>query len=354
MRSYLFSKINTLRDFYFLSILSILMILISSSIFLVSDYFNFKLNSERVLKEQNERIRNRLLESLEQTRYTSERIGRQILIKHSNTSKSDPLDYKFIDSLLIGYRDSNNDINSWSTFSWADKNYNLVVSSNVGVIKESIDMSHRDYIPLTKKYPYQMHLGKPVIGVISKLWSIPAGYGITDQRGNYLGAVITGIVIDGLRDRILNSVSDYGIAFAIVDAKGEVLTGSEGFDSNKTKKFIHKLKKQIDKKSFEYANGLYQAVSGYPYGVVTFYKNNVLQESAETRLIIYIILASLIVAFVAFVFFIFYQNLIAPVFELSELAAKVSRGEKLSHPVPNFKITQINSLAKIIRDADRK
>ena len=42
-------------------------------------------------------------------------------------------------------------------------------------------------------------LGKPVVGVISKLCSIPAGYEIIGQRGNYLGAVITGIVIDGFK-----------------------------------------------------------------------------------------------------------------------------------------------------------
>ena len=55
-----------------------------------------------------------------------------------------------------------------------------------------------------------------------------------------------------------------------------------------------------------------------------------------------------------FAFFIFYKNLLAPIFELSALAKKVSRGENLLHEIPTFEISAINELAKAIRIAAKK
>jgi len=348
MKKFLFRRFDAIHDFYLLGILATIMILICSITFLISDYFSFRSEVESAVKEQNDRARNQFSESLVHTKYITESIGKQILI-HSASHRN--LDYNFIDSLLVGYRNLSNELISWSTFSWSDKDYNLVVSSNIGIMKEPIDMSKRDYMPLTKQYPYQVHMGKPVIGVVSKLWSIPAGYGVVDQRGKYLGSVVTGIVVDGLRNRISSSMNDINVAFAIVDRKGEVLAKSDGFDLDKAKKFLNRLKPEVGQKIFQYGDGFYQKIDDYPYGIVTFYRSDAIKQRAAIRLFLYMICASVIVFMISFAFLIVYRNLIAPVFQLSAMAAKISRGEKLPHPVPEYAISEINELAKIVRSA---
>ncbi len=351
MKKFFPKKIDAVTEFYWICIVSIPIILVCSIIFLVSDYVRTRADVEGAIKNQNDRARSQFAESLAYTKYVTEIIGRQVLVNYAS-SKS--LDHQFIDNVLIGYRKATNDLILWSTFSWADKNHKLVVSSNVGVMKEAIDMSHRDYIPLTSAYPNIVHIGKPVIGVVSKLWSIPAGYGVVDQKGEYLGAVITGVVIDGLKDRIANALNDSKVAFAIIDPKGEILTRSKDFDLEKSKKFIKKLSAEIGKKTLQYGNGFYQKIDGYPYGIATFYTASAIETSTVIRLCIYIILVSLISLFACFYFFIFYKKLLMPILELSALATKISCGEKLYHKIPTFEIYEINELAKAVKAAAKK
>lgn len=289
MENYSPSRLSTLRFFYLLSIISTLMILICSITLISSDYLNFRSEVEGAVKEQNNRARTRFSETLIHTQYITESIANQILI-HQSGRKS--FDCDFVNSLLIGYRNSVNERISWSTFSWTDKDQNLTVSSNVGIMKTPIDMSKRDYMYLTKSYPRQAHLGKPVFGAVSNLWSIPVGYGLTNQRGQYLGAVITGIVIDGLSRHISESINDPNIAFAILDKNGEMLAKSEGFDLKKTHKFFKKLKASSGSESFQYGDGFYQKLDDYPYGLVTFYRYGVLHKESSIRLVLYVILTS--------------------------------------------------------------
>lgn len=344
---------NSLQSFYWICTLAILMILLCSIIFLTSDYLGFRSHVETSLKDQNDRAKSKFTESILYTAHITEDIGHQI------QSARKTLNYELIRKLLAkkffsNYQDLDENLASWSTFSWADKNHKLVISSSIGIIKEPIDISHRDYIPLTEKYPHHIHTGKPVIGAISKLRSIPAGYGLIDQDGKYLGAVVTGIVIDGLKYRLVNTITDPNITFAIIDENGEILTKSDDFDLKKSKKFIKKLRAKIDQKAFKYGNGFYQKIDNYPYGIVTFYKNSIIEENVKIRFALYVILVSLILLFVSSAFFIFYKNLLAPIFELSALAKKVSRGENLLHEIPTFEISAINELAKAIRIAAKK
>jgi hypothetical protein len=346
-------NLNSLQSFYWICTLTILMILLCSIIFLTSDYLSFKSDVETSLKNQNDRAKNKFAESVLYTTRITEGIGQQIQSAHKT------LNYELIRKLLAkkffsNYQYLDENLASWSTFSWADKNHKLVISSSIGIIKEPIDMSHRDYIPLTAKYPHHIHTGKPVIGAVSKLWAIPAGYGLVDQSGKYLGAVVTGVVIDGLKYRIANTITDPNIAFAIIDENGEILTKSDDFDLKKSKKFIKKLRATIDQKTVKYGNGFYQKIDGYHYGIATFYKNSIAERSAKIRFAIYVILVSVILLFVSGAFFIFYKNLLAPIFELSALAQKVSHGENLFHDIPKFEIPAIDELAKMIRIAAKK
>jgi hypothetical protein len=348
--NYFFRKLGSLKLFYSLSLLVTLVVFIYAITFAALDYYNFRQEVDSAIKEQNIRAKNRFLEMFVHTKYIAESISRQILIKHSGQKE---IDYEFINSLLIGYRNSVNELISWSAFSWADKNSNVVVSSSVGILKTPISLKNRDYIPLTISYPNHIHLGKPVISAVSRFWSIPAGYGVVDQRGNYLGAVVTGMILDGVAQNIDESITDRNVTFAVVDAKGEILAKSLHFNLKKSKKFFEKLKAHPSAKSFRYKDGYYQKVDDYPYGVVTFYRHGLLKDKL-TSVSIHMFFIAIVLFVIHLIFAFFYKKLLLPMFQLSEMATKVLQGEKLEHKVPKFEIEEVEDFAKAIRSANKR
>ncbi len=348
--SYFFKRLGSLKLFYSISLLVTFVVFIYSVIFVALDYYNFRQEVDLAVREQNIRAKNGFLEMFVHTKYIAESISRQILIKHSGQKK---IDYNFINSLLIGYRNSVNELISWSAFSWADKNFNIAVSSSVGIIKNPVSIKDRDYISLTVLYPHHIHLGTPVMSAVSNVWSIPVGYGVMDQRGNYLGAVVTGMVLDGIGKRLDESITDQNVTFAILDSSGKIVAKSLNFDSRKTEKFFSKLKLNPTIKSLRYKNGYYQKIDDYPYGVVTFYRYGVLNNKLM-RISIHMLFAAFVLFAIHLIFAFFYKKLLLPMIQLSEMAIKVLQGEKLQKEVQKFEIEEVENFAKAIRSAEKR
>jgi hypothetical protein len=344
MKVFNFRNIDNIRTFYLVVLPTLLMVLLCSVFFLIVNCFVVKSDIQEVLSEQNSRARFALMDSLNYTKFVTASIGKQISINYSSRKK---FDYDFVANLLAAYRDSSNQIIAWSTFSWADKNYNLLVSSNIGVVKKNTSVAERDYIGLTQRYPGQIHFGKPVIGIISKAWSIPAGYGVVDRRQEYLGAVITGVILEGLRNRIATSVNNPAVVFALVDKYGKVLTKSQAFDLNVAKDFLPKISTLQNVESFAEGNFFYQKLDEYPYGIITFYNDDALGWNSE-YMNYYLMIMPLFTLIVILIFQFIYRDFISPIAQISSAAERVVRGEKLIEKMPHFKIREIRHIAKMV------
>lgn len=153
----------------------------------------------------------------------------EFLMKNINDQiKSDPENLEHINDILSKYKIITNDGNvmSWTIFSWADKNSRIVVDAVYGVMQTPYDLSTRDYIPLTKKYPNRLILGEPVIGSTSKRWMIPGGVGVTDKNGNYVGTLTIGFDLNTVAEEVENSLKDENIKFYIFDKNKKMLIDS--------------------------------------------------------------------------------------------------------------------------------
>ena len=349
-KKYLTRNINSLRDFYWLAIPAIIMIFLCLIMFLVSDYLSFRSDVESLIKEQNNRIRSRFVESILHTKYATENIGKQILINyHQKRKKSD---HNFIENLLLGYRHSDNKLISWSTFSWADKDYNLVVSSNQGIMKDPIDVSYRDYALMARQHPKKVHIGRPEMSVVSQSWAIPVGYGVTDRSGEYLGLVISGIVIDGLKKRIEDMIRGENISFVIIDKFGKVITKSDKFDLVKNYKFFKKIRNNPDKYSLLDGDIFYKKINNYPYSVITIYNDNGFGGNKSLRISLYLVIISITSLLVALLFSAIYQNFILPIAYLSHAIERLNKGKKLGR-LPRFKIYEVDRIVKFLKEIDK-
>jgi HAMP domain-containing protein len=345
IRAILLGKFSSIRDFYFFSAILGLAIVLTSCIFLLNDYLSFKSDVATSVKEQNHRIKRKLIDSILYTKYTMRYIGRQIANHDAQNN------YKFINDLFVGYRVPELELISWSAFTWVNKSHKMVISSNFGIIKNPPDLSTRDYIPLTIQNPENIFIGRPVIGAISGLPLIPMGYGVVDRNRKYLGTVTTGILIDGLKSQITDLITNRNISFALVTAKGEEVIKSDDLNSDDGKefftKFLDKVNAKTDEKSFAYKHGYYQKLGDYPYGIITIYNHKFLASTTESRFIIYLIMIFSIISFAGLVFYTFHENLIAPISRLSAVAQQIYYGEP-KQKIPEFKIAEINDLAKTL------
>lgn len=339
-----FRNIDNIRTFYLIVLPTLLMVFLCSVFFLIVNCLSTKSDIREMLSEQNSRARFALLDSLNYTKFITASIGKQISINYASHKK---FDYNFIANLLAGYRDSSNQMISWSTFSWADKRHNLLVSSNIGIVKKTVSVAERDYIALTQQYPGQIHFGKPVIGVISKAWSIPAGYGVVDQRQEYLGAVITGVILEGLRNRIATAMNNPAVVFAVVDKYGKVLAKSQAFDLNAAKDFLPKIANLHVLDNLAEGNFFYQNLNEYPYGIVTFYNPGAAGWSFK-YMNYYLMILPLFTLIMLLIFHLIYRDFIAPIAQISSAAERIVRGEEMIEKMPHFKIREMRHIAKMV------
>jgi signal transduction histidine kinase len=106
---------------------------------------------------------------------------------------------------------------SWSTIGWANAQHLVTLDSQLNKLAEPIDLTRRDYMPLTRELPNQLHLGRPNIGSVSKRWILPAGMGVIDKNGHYLGAMIIGFDIASLTKHLELLLKDKTIHYALLE-----------------------------------------------------------------------------------------------------------------------------------------
>lgn len=84
-------------------------------------------------------------------------------------------------------KNRNSQLLSWSSSDFVAPNNLQLVNSKIGIRKDPPNMSERQYCTRSKEKPWSLQVSFPVFGNPSESWVIPAGTGITDDKGKYLG-----------------------------------------------------------------------------------------------------------------------------------------------------------------------
>src|SRR5690606_6659557 len=93
-----------------------------------------------------------------------------------------------------------------NVLTWTDTEQRVLVSSNRGVLDRPIDVSDRDYVKLSLKEPWVIHIGRPIFGRTSEKWVIPVALGIADYTGRYVGAIALSLDIPALSRELSRSI----------------------------------------------------------------------------------------------------------------------------------------------------
>jgi len=240
---------------------------------------------------------------------------------------------------------------SISMFSWVEKNKHLSVNSEFGVLEQAIDLSKRDYIPLTIAEPSKANLGSPIIGAVSKQYIIPFGYGIVNQHNIYQGTIVAGINLNKIHNKINQKNYSPNSSIQILFNKSiNILSGLpesrtqtlSKIDFNNTDiQFLQESSLFSSQKAIIYKN-----IANSRYGILITVddlnnKQNFLQQN-------YIIGITTILSIFIFLIFFFKRTFIDPITDLSKIIKRISEGET-NVDIPTSSIKEINQLSNAIK-----
>ena len=272
-------------------------------------------------------------------------VGKQI-------AKNGGQDLYFIENLIRNtdteYKSSH--LFSWSRFDWVAPNNLQLVNRMTGIAVTPPDMSIREYTWKSPKSPWTLQVSRPAIGNPSKLWVIPAGVGITNRHGKYIGALVVGFNIAELTARIDQAVPGNTTSFLVLDNNYRIVTHSADIDIAKDSDYYHDLLKdknlftahdQDFLEPFEDNGTLYyhyQKMGDYPYVILTGINKKILNHELYSLLFPRITEFLFVGIFGLVLLYFFRRKIINPITTLSDAASHISKGNT------SIKITNQNSL----------
>lgn len=322
------------RDFTLLS-LFILFILIFVSVWVT--YQTHIDNGDKIIKQlENEslRIDRALIVEIENASYILESVGRQIASKKE-------LKLEDINALFQTFDRREYAKNSF--FSWGNDNQMLVDSSVTGVLEHPIDISDRDYIKRAVIKPWELHIGRPIEGRISKRWVLPLSLGVTNKQGVYLGVLILSLDISNLTREISKVIKEQGINFAITNLSLTLFTQESKDDNFFSQHFNLKDLAGIDFDSAPtgvYSRpsiwdssaiySYYERSSEYPYIVFLGYDAKYNTQAIRATLLPRLFQLCVIAGFLLFVLWTVRRRIIEPVVAITNQVHRISRGERVT------------------------
>jgi two-component system sensor histidine kinase ChiS len=208
-----------------------------------------------------------------------------------------------------GY-DSIKDMLSAGMFYWVDSK-NRLIASSAGPINP-IDLSSRDYLENTKKDPWKIYSGTPVVGALSGQYVIPAGVGLVNNNGDYVGTSLVSFKLHNLVEKFKRMTDFYKTDFAIMDKNNKVILESESGLFSEDMSLMSDLRfsdnalreELVSNFSPFRGDGSYiivRKVEKYPYKILIGYQNYVITRELLTEIVPYLIELLMITAFFAMV-----------------------------------------------------
>lgn len=249
---------------------------------------------------------------------------------------------------------------SWAMFDWSTPDYKMVASTAWGMIKEPIDISHRNYAQKAFSDPWKLHFDKPDVGISSGQWIIPAGMGVTSINGKPLGIISMGFNIHKLSlntAKIAQSTHVDYIIFdkdydVIIDSKNNTKTLNEHKESllsvkeSITESGLGKLQENLEINDAIFTH--YQSLDGYPYIVLVGYDKSLVYQELKEHVLPLFIIYGLIGAIVLALFTVMRNNVLTLSKQIQD--KENYKNVKLARPL----FPSLNDMVRVALDIMKK
>jgi signal transduction histidine kinase len=342
------------RDFVLLSLV-IVVFLGAVSVWVA--YRTYEDHSQNVishLESESLRIDRALIVEIENSSYLLESLARQI-------SQIGSGNHNGIARLLRSFNDQ---AHRDDVFSWIDSNQQVVVSSNRGILGKPIDVSDRDYIKKALTEPWKIQIGRPIQGRVSERWVLPICLGLTDYRGNHVGAILSSIDIVGLTDELRKVIREAGIDFSIYSTTLNPLTETNDKNIFTPRETIEESLKKID--FSKQATGaltraslfkpdelftFFEVSTEYPYVIVVSHDPALSETAVRTSLRGKLAQVFSVALLLVTILWIIRAKIIKPVLNLCDIVADIARGKRY-RPLEQHGPVEIEMLAQQVKKID--
>ncbi|MDX2050295.1 MAG: hypothetical protein SFT93_03900, partial [Rickettsiaceae bacterium] len=126
------------------------------------------------------------------------------------------------------------DITTYTKFDFVDPNGKVLANVSEGAFKETVlvKKNEREWMTLAPKEPWKLHISAVAARAIapknySENIGIPAGFGITNTKGDFIGIISAGIDTDKLISKINFDFGDEDTHFLILGNNKELICSSD-------------------------------------------------------------------------------------------------------------------------------
>lgn len=341
------------RDYFIIFSIIILVVGLLSAGFIWSVYDSREKIKAQVLQKQTSRIERELTTSFDYVSHLMKFLGEQI-------TKHDSIDPHKIAELLRSNLLTNDIARkqySWAMFDWDNPQNQMMVSTMYGVMQEPKSVAHRYFAKMAPKEPWKLHFDSPDIGISSGEWVIPAGMGITNKRGDFIGMLSMAFNIAKFSQKIESAIDAKEVSFIVLDSNNKIALHS--FDNklqNLDKDFLKNALTANNlpeagagflDKPIQYGNAVYSHYSkldGYPYTILIGYNNIIASKDFRETLLPGIIGICVFAIVTLALLSLFRYIVVRPVIKLSHVVDKMAAGESIDS-IEGFKTYEINNLA---------
>lgn len=311
--------------------------------FAIEEYEHNRSKLHTALSSEAERIDHSLNDIIDHTAF----IMKIILMQIKPNYEDKEYIYNIIDKYAV--KPNLNNILSWTSFSWVDKDHQKIVDSVMGANTMVKNEGDKNYIRKTKIYPDRLHLGEPVYGFTSQRYFIPAGIGAYNAD-KYIGALTIGFDLFQLSKALADSIKDQAVYFALLDKNFNIITQSPSnlreikknpIKNDDIKKFVYQ--KNINFKELnsisqinlikDGTNHYLYKIRDYPYALYLRYDNKFVRN-IFWKDITFRIVEIIVMGFVAFLIVIIIYKRESQLREQAEIAQK--EAEDASKAKTNF------------------
>ncbi len=362
-----YKKLLFSRDYSIFALITILVSILSISVLVFVLNQDRLENQNRSLKKQSKNISAIIFESFSHTNRINSHLGKQIAENGAD-------DLNFILELFqkadkIQHKDKG--LFSWTSFDWVNSKNHQTVNSRIGVRKNPPNMSHRQFSYKSPKNPWTLQVSYPVLGNPSKMWVIPAGTGITDKNGKYLGSIVVGFNIVEFTSKVESRINK-NVSFIVLDedlniimqSRDNVLARNDSFFKNnvdiaKFNKNLGVLDQSIISGDIHYS--YYEKIKNHPYIIITGFNKAFLDQEFNSLILPYILQIVGMTIFFLIILYLFkvrITNLLVverrlrqALYRTNQTKTKLIRAA--THDLKNY-VFGISGLAKLILDKKSK
>lgn len=275
-------------------------------------------------------------------------------------ARNNTLDATYIGNTLqktVGIAKISQEIFTLTLFDFTSPDGHVIASTIEGAIPNPplVQKEDRSWMEVAPKKPWKLHISSPAQGIVSKEWIIPAGYGITNKAGEFLGSITAGINIGKLTQKIQRSLTSEGANFLLLTSDYKVVTSSSNAIPPEASAFFVQtlstmpLKEDAARlpKSIRYQNITYHYYRyAYPYPYLILIGDNDYMLDREFKQIVMpqVIQTLALGAFFLVLLYFFRSRIVNPMVKLSGTALALAKG-KTDVEIPAMGSVEGNTLA---------